>query len=61
MQKKTMYCTFVALMHSFPLIFLSHHAKGFRGEFFFKSAYQKKELPMTAMSVNESGRNEHSL
>ena len=28
MQKKTMYCTFVALMHSFPLIFLAHHAKG---------------------------------
>ena len=34
---------------------------GFRGEFFFKSANQKKQLPVAAMFVNESGRNEHSL
>jgi hypothetical protein len=31
---------------------------GFRGEFFFKSAYQKQELPVAAMFVNGSGRNE---
>ena len=34
---------------------------GFRGEDFKKSANQKQELPMAAMSVNESGQNEHSL
>jgi hypothetical protein len=33
----------------------------FRGEDFFKSAYQKQELPVAAMFVNESGQNEHSL
>jgi hypothetical protein len=34
---------------------------GFRGEDFFKSAYQKQELPVVAMFVNGSGRNEQSL
>jgi hypothetical protein len=34
---------------------------GFRGEDFFKSANQNKELPMTAMFVDGSGQNEHSL
>ena len=34
---------------------------GFRGEDFFKSANQKQELPVAAMFVNGSGRNEHSL
>jgi hypothetical protein len=34
---------------------------GFRKEDFFKSAYQKKELPMVAMFVNGSGQNEQSL
>jgi hypothetical protein len=34
---------------------------GFRGEDFFKSANQKQELPVAAMFVNESGRNEQSL
>jgi hypothetical protein len=34
---------------------------GFRGEDFFKSADQKQELPMAAMFVNGSERNEHSL
>ena len=34
---------------------------GFRGEDLLKSAYQKKELPMAAMFVNGSGRNEHSF
>jgi hypothetical protein len=34
---------------------------GFRGEDFFKSADQKQELPVAAMFVNESGRNEQSL
>ena len=28
---------------------------------FFKSAYQKQELPVAAMFVNGSGRNEQSL
>ena len=32
----------------------------FRGEFFFKSTNQKRELPVAAMFVNRSGRNEHS-
>ena len=31
--------------------------RGFRGEDFKKSAYQKQELPV-AMFVNESGQNE---
>jgi hypothetical protein len=30
-------------------------------EDFFKSANQKQELPVVAMYVNESRRNEHSL
>jgi hypothetical protein len=34
---------------------------GFRGEDFLKSADQKQELPMAAMFVNGSERNEHSL
>jgi hypothetical protein len=34
---------------------------GFRGEDFFKSANQKQELPVVAMFVNGSGRNEQSL
>jgi hypothetical protein len=34
---------------------------GFGGEDFFKSANQKQELPVAAMSVNGSGRNEQSL
>jgi hypothetical protein len=33
----------------------------FRGEDFFKSVNQKQELPMVAMFVNGSGRNEQSL
>ena len=37
-----------------------HLASGFRGEDFFKSANQKQELPMVAMFVNGSGRNEQS-
>jgi len=32
---------------------------GFREEDFFKSANQKQELPVVAMFVNGSGRNEH--
>ena len=35
--------------------------RGFRGEDLLKSAYQKQELPVAAMFVNGSGRNEHSL
>jgi hypothetical protein len=34
---------------------------GFRGEDFFKSPNQKQELPVVAMFVNGSGRNEQSL
>jgi hypothetical protein len=33
----------------------------FRGEDFSKSTNQKQELPVVAMFVNESGRNEQSL
>jgi hypothetical protein len=41
----------------FQFIWLS----GFRGEDFKKSANQKQELPVAAMFVNGSGRNEQSL
>jgi hypothetical protein len=41
----------------FRLIWLS----GFRGEDLKKSANQKQELPVAAMFVNGSGRNEQSL
>jgi hypothetical protein len=41
----------------FPFIWTS----GFRGEDFFKSAYQKKELPVVAIFVNGSGQNEQYL
>ena len=34
---------------------------GFRGEDFKKSANQKQELPVVAMFVNGSGRNEQTL
>ena len=34
---------------------------GFRGEDLKKSANQKQELPVVAMFVNGSGRNEQSL
>ena len=34
---------------------------GFRGEDFFKLAYQKQELPMAAMFVDGTGQNEQSL
>jgi hypothetical protein len=34
---------------------------GFREEELKKSANQKKELPVVAIFVNGSGRNEHSL
>jgi hypothetical protein len=34
---------------------------GFIGEDFFKSTNQKQELPVVAMFVNGSGRNEQSL
>ena len=38
-----------------------HLAKRFRGQDFQKSTYQKQELPMAAIFVNGSGRNEQSL
>jgi hypothetical protein len=34
---------------------------GFRGEDFYESTNQKQELPVAAMFVNGSGRNEQSL
>jgi hypothetical protein len=34
---------------------------GFRGKDFLKSANQKQELPVAAMFVNGSGRNEQLL
>ena len=36
-------------------------SSGFRGEDFQKSTNQKRQLPVAAMFVNESGRNEQSL
>jgi hypothetical protein len=38
-----------------------HLAKRFLRRSFFKSAYQKQELPVAVMFVNESGQNEQSL
>jgi hypothetical protein len=38
-----------------------HLAKRFQRKIFFKSANQKQELPVAAMFVNGSGRNEQSL
>jgi hypothetical protein len=38
-----------------------HLDKRFQKIFFFKSANQKKELPVAAMLVNGSGQNEQSL
>jgi hypothetical protein len=35
--------------------------RGFRGEEFKKSANQKQESPVTAMFVNQSGKNEKYL
>jgi hypothetical protein len=43
------------------ILFFSSRQSGFRGEDFFKSANQKQELPVVAMFVNGSGRNEQSL
>jgi hypothetical protein len=34
---------------------------GFRGEDFYKLTNQKQELPVVAIFVNGTGRNEHSL
>jgi hypothetical protein len=36
-------------------------SSGFREEDLFKSANQKQELPVVAMFINGSGRNEHYL
>ena len=41
--------------------FGSFWPNGFRGEEFKKSANQKQELPVAAMFVNGSGRNEQTL
>ena len=34
---------------------------GFKGDFFFKSANQKQELPVVAMFVNGMGQHEQTL
>jgi hypothetical protein len=44
-----------------PTKFLFTWPNIFRGEEFKKSANQKQELPVAAMFVNESERNEQSL
>jgi hypothetical protein len=44
-----------------PIKFRFIWPSGFRGEDFFKSANQKQELPVAAMFVNGSGRNEQTL
>ena len=45
----------------FPVRFCFIWPSGFRGEDFQKLANQKQELPVMAMFVNESRRNEQSL
>ena len=45
----------------FPTKFRIIWPSGFRGEDFQKSTNKKEELPVVAMFVNESGRNEQSL
>jgi hypothetical protein len=40
-----------------PIKFRFIWQSSFRGEDFFKSAYQKEELPVVAMFVNGSGQN----
>ena len=44
-----------------PTKFRFIQQSGYRGEDFQKSTNQKQELPVAAMSVNGSGRNEQSL
>jgi hypothetical protein len=44
-----------------PIKFRFIWPSGFRGEDFQKSANQKQELPVAAMFVNGSGRNEQNL
>jgi hypothetical protein len=46
---------------SFRPDLLTNMASGFREEDCFKSANQKQELPVVAMFVNGSGRNEQNL
>ena len=44
-----------------PIKFRIIWPSGYRREEFLKSANQKQELPVVAMFVNGSGRNEYSL
>jgi hypothetical protein len=44
-----------------PTTFRCIWQSGFRGEDFLEITNQKQELPMAAMFVNGSGRNEQSL
>jgi hypothetical protein len=44
-----------------PIKFRFIWSSGYRGEDFFQSANQKQELPVAAMFVNGSGRNEQTL
>ena len=45
----------------FPTKFRIIWPSGFKEEDFYKSTNQKQELPMAAMFLNGSGRNEQSL
>ena len=49
------------LLQMLPIKFRFIWQSGFRGQDFQKSTNQKQELPVTAISVNGSGRNEQSL
>jgi hypothetical protein len=49
------------LPYMLPTKFWFIWTSGLRGEDFKKSAYQKQELPVVAMFVNGSGRNETYL
>jgi hypothetical protein len=44
-----------------PTTFWSIWPSCFRAEDLYKSTNQKQELPVAAMSVNQSGQNEQSL
>ena len=48
-----------SLPQIFPTMFLIIWRSGYRGEDFQKSTNQKQELPVVAIFVNGSGRNEH--
>ena len=58
---RTKWAVFIQnLPYMLPTKFWFIWTSGFRGEDLKKSAYQKQELPVVAMFVNGSGRNEKS-